>query len=363
DGDGVGDACDPDLDGDNYCNPGVCGPVAGVCEFLNDNCPVDQNGAQQDDQADLDADGLGDACDPDDDGDFICEAGETAGDGCTLPAGVGDNCPGIPNTSQVDADGDDMGDACDADDDNDGICDPGVQEGTQGCALFGAGNADNCPFTWNDDQLDTNENGIGDVCEVTATWPLAGEIMVNEILADAYGAGDANGDGTEDGSEDEFVEMINTSTRTLDLEGCELSDASQVRHVFGAPALPSQLILEPNHGMVLFGGGTPALVVSGVDVFTSTTGMLGLGHDAGGDTITLTCYDDQGAAITVFTVDYCAVDGECTDLSSHPGENTSLTRTVDGDVTSVLEQHNVVQTGVIYSPGTCANGDNFATCL
>ncbi|MCH6551424.1 MAG: thrombospondin type 3 repeat-containing protein [Planctomycetes bacterium] len=54
DGDGEGDVCDPDDDGD--------GVLDGV-----DNCPLDANPAQ----TDTDLDGLGDVCDPDDDGDGV----------------------------------------------------------------------------------------------------------------------------------------------------------------------------------------------------------------------------------------------------------------------------------------------------
>ena len=52
DGDGIGDACDDDIDGDGNSN-----------EF--DNCPR----TPSDDQSDLDGDGVGDACDDDIDGD------------------------------------------------------------------------------------------------------------------------------------------------------------------------------------------------------------------------------------------------------------------------------------------------------
>jgi hypothetical protein len=66
DGDGVGDACDPDIDGDDVLND-------------VDNCPFGYNP----DQADSDVDGIGDACDDDVDGDGV--------------PNLLDNCPFIPN--------------------------------------------------------------------------------------------------------------------------------------------------------------------------------------------------------------------------------------------------------------------------
>lgn len=60
-----------------------------------DNC-VDVGNSEQ---ADLDQDGFGDACDDELDGDSILN--------------FDDNCPTIPNTDQLDFDGDSIGDACD----------------------------------------------------------------------------------------------------------------------------------------------------------------------------------------------------------------------------------------------------------
>lgn len=91
DGDGIGDACDRDADGDGRID--------------DDNCPTIANPGQRD----TDGDGLGDACDTDDDADGVDD-----GD---------DNCPLIANGDQEDLDGDGLGDACDADRDGDGVRD------------------------------------------------------------------------------------------------------------------------------------------------------------------------------------------------------------------------------------------------
>jgi MYXO-CTERM domain-containing protein len=90
DNDGLGDACDPDIDNDGVPNG-------------NDNCPRDANP----DQTDSDGDGIGDICDVDTDNDGV-------------PNGS-DNCPLVPNPTQADLDNDGLGDACDPDIDNDGV--------------------------------------------------------------------------------------------------------------------------------------------------------------------------------------------------------------------------------------------------
>lgn len=118
DGDGVGDACDPDIDGDGIPNE-------------EDNCPYVYNP----DQTDTSGDGVGDACSDDRDGDGIPDNE--------------DNCPDVPNPDQKDTDGDGVGDACDPDIDGDGILNED----------------DNCPYVPNPDQADMDGDGIGDACD------------------------------------------------------------------------------------------------------------------------------------------------------------------------------------------------------
>jgi len=125
DADNLGDACDPDDDNDGHIDG-------------DDNCPFDANA----DQANNDGDAQGDVCDPDDDNDGVADDS--------------DNCPFTGNADQLNTDGDADGDACDADDDNDGVLD----------------GDDNCPLAANADQADFDRDGIGDACDPRTGPPV-----------------------------------------------------------------------------------------------------------------------------------------------------------------------------------------------
>jgi len=63
-----------------------------------------------------------------------------------------DNCILSVNTDQVDTNDNGVGDSCDVDDDGDTILDA----------------EDNCPLNMNTDQTDSDDNGIGDACQIEA---------------------------------------------------------------------------------------------------------------------------------------------------------------------------------------------------
>lgn len=190
--DGEGDLCDTDDDNDTQLDDVDCAPFDGtvhttVTQYADadgdgvrendqaqpactagdaeasftlsaqglDNCPADQNA----DQADVEGDGLGDVCDPDNDNDGVnnevdnCEfiANDAFGDSCAFAEGTMFSV--FCNQSNVDEDA--QGDACDEDDDGDSINDVDEQ----------FNQLDNCPLTANADQKDSD--GDYNVCDFT----------------------------------------------------------------------------------------------------------------------------------------------------------------------------------------------------
>ena len=117
DNDGLSDTQEAAL-GTNPNNPDTDGD--GIPDGI-DNCPLIANA----DQRDTDGDRIGDACDTDADGDGILDKRcKTYSAGFCIayePIPGGDNCPLVANVDQADMDHDGIGDACDDDIDGDGL--------------------------------------------------------------------------------------------------------------------------------------------------------------------------------------------------------------------------------------------------
>ena len=208
DDDGVGDACDNDVDGDGISN-NVPVDFLGtdLCPFENssgfdtnaDGCIDSQNNSSQDadgdgvldsvdtcpdgdDTLDTDNDGIPNACDayPQDwDNDGVVDSNDKCqgfddgndSDDDGIPLGcddhpndtdndgiinLNDNCIFVSNSDQANLDSDAQGDACDGDIDGDGVSNLVPLD------VENSSNLDKCPYSFVSNSSDLNSNGCAD---------------------------------------------------------------------------------------------------------------------------------------------------------------------------------------------------------
>ncbi len=185
------------------------------------------------------------------------------------------------------------------------------------------------------------------------------DVLINEFLADPPGAaasdlaGDANRDGVRDSGDDEFIELVNTTTRDIDLSGYKLftrgTGSDTLRHTF-APGT----ILRSCSAVVVFGGGNanfnpndPAF--GGSLVLKASSGGLSLVN--GGGVITL----QDATSVIANLVAYGGSSGIDAD------NNQSVTRSPD--ITGNFAQHLSASGNTrAFSPGTRINGGAFSAC-
>ncbi|MFH1728077.1 MAG: lamin tail domain-containing protein [Pseudomonadota bacterium] len=165
--------------------------------------------------------------------------------------------------------------------------------------------------------------------------PVEYALVINEFLADPPEdplLGDVNQDGIVSTSEDEFIEIVNYSETSINLENFSIYDSSSLRHTFTAND-----VLGSYEAIVIFGGGN-------IDALTYTAtiaseGCLSLNNS--GDEIYLK--DAQGNTI------------DSTIYAQEGGNNESLT--LDPDITGEFIGHTNI--GDVYSPGYRNDGSEF----
>ncbi len=181
--------------------------------------------------------------------------------------------------------------------------------------------------------------------------PAAGDLAINEFLAfdgsQAAGGADSNCDASFTNADDEFVELVNVSNKTLDLTGVTISDSLQVEFTFGATTNlgTGTLTLAPGKAVTVWAGGVPAC--PGVtNWFTPVATQHTLSLNDGGDTITV---KTAGATpVTIATTTY----GQATIATSF---------NLSPDVTGTVYALHTAVAGAVgkISPGKKANNTAF----
>ncbi|MGJ8697266.1 MAG: lamin tail domain-containing protein [Verrucomicrobiaceae bacterium] len=172
---------------------------------------------------------------------------------------------------------------------------------------------------------------------------LSAQWVINEIHADPAAdiTGDANGDGTRDSTNDEFVELINNTGVSVDIENWTITDGFGLRHTFSGST-----VVADGQVVLVFGGGAVTGTFGGAITQISSEGGLGLNN--GGDSVTLS--DANSNIIVSYT------------YGSEGGNNQSITRDPDVTGTDPLVEHSTASgaNGSLYSPGTKVDGNPFA---
>lgn len=224
---------DPDFDNDGICDEAKTVAAAddpdGVGCTPNaagkaDNCP----GASNANQADSNNNDIGDICDPTGSGSVGGNETDTDNDG--LPDDMEDGKIFCSSSTNADTDGDGLKDGeeangatyqggfglCDPDVDGDQVCDGpnavNAEDGTSICTASTLG--DNCPLVWNTDQVDSDANGKGDVCEGDTDGDKAADDKDNCAFIANEDQADTDGDGIGDACDPDFSESLNAA------EGC-----------------------------------------------------------------------------------------------------------------------------------------------
>ena len=171
-------------------------------------------------------------------------------------------------------------------------------------------------------------------------------VLISEILYDPYEVGlegDANNDGVSHIFNDEFVEIVNTTTNTIDISGWIL------RHNTNALFTFPSAVLSGLTAAVVFRGGSPSGTFGGALVFTSGGSWQGLSSGL----------PNTGGVVSLFNP-FSGVTNDAVDYSTFPANiNESITRFPEIAGTNFVRHTTVNPCSRRFSPGTQFNGKPF----
>lgn len=184
---------------------------------------------------------------------------------------------------------------------------------------------------------------------------VAPPVVINELLADPPDnlEGDANHDGVRSGTDDEFIEIVNSSNSSLDLSGWSIRTKTltgtneTIRHRF-AP----DTFVPAGDAIVVFGGGAFASnnsLFGGAQVIKSSSGSLSLSNNG----ITIIVRDATGNFVT--QISYGLPDDDLAGDSL----NQSITRSPDIFGEFIKHTHAAGAGNRLFSPGVKVDGSFF----
>lgn len=169
-------------------------------------------------------------------------------------------------------------------------------------------------------------------CAFISLTSFAQKIVINEVHYNPVNslAGDANGDGVRSSSHDEFIELVNTDTDSVNLKGFTLHDAGGIIYTFADIKLGSY------QALVIFGGGN-AVPISNVKILTNSLSL-------------------NNANNSVFIKNANGIMLDSMSYKTNDGVGVSLVRSPE--LTGSFVAHNTINSA-LFSPGKTANNQDF----
>ena len=181
-----------------------------------------------------------------------------------------DNCPLTPNTNQLNLDNDALGDECDEDIDGDGVDNdldtfPLNPSETTDTDLDTVGdNSDNCVNDANTNQLNIDGDSLGDVCDPD----MDGDGVANAI--ELYFGGDETNSGDAAVSQANILALSETAQQDADYDGVP----DEVEAILGEDNTSSTL-QDLISALNIIGKNVPAM--GGIGLFVMFSSLIGLG--------------------------------------------------------------------------------------